>query len=125
MHKRLLSLAFIASLGLTACGEQKSTPPAAPDDGTVTGTSTPAEGALAKALREKREAFMKDADPALMKTFQEAAQEIADSGVLARTRKVGDSAPEFKLAEPDGTEHTLGGLRSEGPVVLAFYRGKW
>jgi peroxiredoxin Q/BCP len=35
--------------------------------------------------------------------------------------KVGDTAPDFELADDSGTRRTLSGLLSEGPVVLFFY----
>ena len=35
--------------------------------------------------------------------------------------KVGDLAPDFTLADDTGTERSLSGLLSDGPVVLFFY----
>src|SRR5438105_1829318 len=41
------------------------------------------------------------------------------------TRAVGDAAPDFELPDARGGSVTLAGLRSDGPVVLVFYRGAW
>lgn len=35
----------------------------------------------------------------------------------------GDQVPPFRLRALDGTEHTLEDLTSQGPVLLAFYKG--
>ena len=35
--------------------------------------------------------------------------------------KVGDTAPDFELADDTGTRRTLSGLLADGPVVLFFY----
>jgi peroxiredoxin Q/BCP len=35
--------------------------------------------------------------------------------------KVGDTAPDFELADDSGTRRSLSGLLAEGPVVLFFY----
>ncbi len=35
--------------------------------------------------------------------------------------KPGDTAPDFTLADQDGTPRTLSGLLADGPVVLFFY----
>ena len=43
-------------------------------------------------------------------------RELADSGILSRTAKVGETAPE---------EVFLKDLADHGPVVLSFYRGRW
>jgi peroxiredoxin len=39
--------------------------------------------------------------------------------------QVGQFAPEFTLPDAYGTEISLAGLLSKGPVVLSFYRGEW
>ena len=47
----------------------------------------------------------------------------ADPAPAEKTgRKVGEKAPEFKLKDQAGTEHTLAGLLKDGPVALVFYR---
>ena len=40
-------------------------------------------------------------------------------------KAVGDAAPDFELPDARGGSVTLAGLRSDGPVVLVFYRGAW
>lgn len=36
--------------------------------------------------------------------------------------KVGEKAPEFKLKDQAGKEHTLKDMLKDGPVALVFYR---
>lgn len=45
--------------------------------------------------------------------------------VPAQAIKVGDVAPDFELADTDGTTVKLSNLLTKGPVVLTFYRGQW
>lgn len=54
-----------------------------------------------------------------------ATHDLEQSGILYSTVKVGDQAPDFSLKNADGQEFSLKNLLSKGPVVLAFYRGKW
>ena len=54
-----------------------------------------------------------------------ATDDLEQSGILDSTVKVGDQAPDFSLKNADGQEFSLKNLLSKGPVVLAFYRGKW
>ena len=39
--------------------------------------------------------------------------------------KVGDKAPNFKMADQNGKSVQLNKLLKQGPVVLVFYRGEW
>jgi peroxiredoxin len=43
--------------------------------------------------------------------------------VHSRTAGVGTPAPDFELAEADGTVHRLSQMVADGPVVLVFLRG--
>jgi drug/metabolite transporter (DMT)-like permease len=42
----------------------------------------------------------------------------------ANAPKVGDTAPDFRVVDPDGREFWLLDFRG-GPVLLVFYRGMW
>ena len=39
--------------------------------------------------------------------------------------KIGDTAPDFKMADQNGKKVHLKNLLKQGPVVLVFYRGEW
>jgi peroxiredoxin len=43
--------------------------------------------------------------------------------VHSRTAGVGTTAPDFELAEVDGTKHRLSSMVADGPVVVVFLRG--
>lgn len=54
-----------------------------------------------------------------------ATEELKHSGILDRTVKVGDKAPDFTLNNADGKPVHLSELTASGPVVINFFRGKW
>ncbi len=43
--------------------------------------------------------------------------------VHSRTASAGSPAPDFELADVDGTVHRLSQMVADGPVVLVFLRG--
>lgn len=57
--------------------------------------------------------------------MRNAAEGLAQSGQLEKARKVGDPAPDFILADTNGTSWDSTALRSKGPVLLTFFRGHW
>ncbi len=57
--------------------------------------------------------------------MERAIQDLRRSGMLERVVKVGQAAPEFTLPDTAGDPVSLAALRSRGPVVLSFYRGRW
>jgi len=80
---------------------------------------------LADELAAKREAGQ-DRQPAEVKETMAAAQErLADSGIVEKALKVGDTVPEFTLQGTDGTPVSSADLLAKGPVVITFYRGGW
>jgi hypothetical protein len=105
----------LAALTLGACGDE---PPAAIDAPTDPGT-------LAAQLEAAADAGAAKAPAQVVAAMGQAARELEASGLLARAKTVGAQAPEFRLQDALGTPVSLSALRLEGPVVLAFYRGKW
>ena len=81
------------------------------------------------ALQQKLDALKKGFEAQAPKEFVEimhrATDDLAKSGILDGTVKVGDKAPDFSLKNAEGEEFSLHDLLSRGPVVLNFYRGKW
>jgi peroxiredoxin len=54
-----------------------------------------------------------------------AMAELIASGAASRALKVGDPAPAFILADPDGHSVSSADLLKQGPLVVSFYRGAW
>jgi Peroxiredoxin len=57
--------------------------------------------------------------------FQKSTEELVQSGIAERGKKVGSKAPDFALPNAKGTTTRLSDLLPQGPVVLTFYRGEW
>lgn len=80
-------------------------------------------------LPERMNAFKKDfentAPKQTIETMHRATEALRSTGILDRTVKVGDKAPEFTLKNTKGEEISLAQLLSKGPIVLGFYRGRW
>ena len=58
-------------------------------------------------------------------TLQRATDELIESGLAERAKKVGDVAPCFVLKDPDHWPIGSRKLIADGPLVLTFYRGVW
>jgi len=80
-------------------------------------------------LQEQLDAFKKSfetrAPRDVLEIMHRATENLRGSGILERSVKVGERAPEFSLRNTRGQEVTLRQLLSKGPVVLSFYRGRW
>lgn len=57
--------------------------------------------------------------------FARGIEAVAEAGVTATAKQVGDRAPDFTLKNAVGKEVTLSKLLEDGPVVLTWYRGGW
>ena len=80
---------------------------------------------LQKKLDALKKGFEAQAPKEAVEIIHRATADLATSGILERTVKLGDEAPDFSLQNADGQEFDLQELLSQGPVVLSFYRGKW
>jgi len=80
-------------------------------------------------LQEKMDAYKKGmqakAPKEALEIMHRATETLRNSGILERAVKVGDKAPAFGLENTSGDIVSLDSLLSKGPLVLAFYRGKW
>ena len=80
-------------------------------------------------LQQKMNAYKKDfeakAPAEALAVMHRATKDLAESGILSRTVKVGDMAPDFVLKNTKGQDVSLGDLTERGPVVLSVYRGRW
>jgi len=62
---------------------------------------------------------------AKLEPVRSAVRELTASGAAGRALKAGDRAPGFVLPDARGAEFVLTDHLLKGPVVLAFYRGRW
>jgi peroxiredoxin len=63
--------------------------------------------------------------PALAAAVERDARALLASGRLERAVRVGDRAPDVMLPDISDGRLRLSDLLCRGPVVLAFYRGRW
>lgn len=117
MRTRWMTCLISCLLLLASCGAEQ-TPTAPP-------TPTPTPGPLAVALKTKAAAFGETAPEELKQLFARASKELADSGILARAMNVDGRMPAIAFQDAQGERVSLASLLEQGPVVLAFYRGKW
>jgi peroxiredoxin len=61
----------------------------------------------------------------LVAEVQASIDDAKRSGIEARARKAGDSAPAFTLPNAHGALVSLADFVHSGPVILVFYRGVW
>ena len=57
--------------------------------------------------------------------MDKATSTLAASGITDTSLPVGAAAPDFTLPGVNGEQVSLAKLLTDGPVVLAFYRGGW
>lgn len=57
--------------------------------------------------------------------MDKATEDLANSGIIDRSLKVGDKIPNFTLPNAVGKTVEMQSLLTNGPVVIAFYRGQW
>ena len=80
-------------------------------------------------LQEKmdtyKEQMQAQAPKEALDIMQSATKELGSSRMLEDAIKIGDKAPGFSLENTSNTLVTMDSLLSQGPLVLAFFRGKW
>ena len=54
-----------------------------------------------------------------------ATDDLARSGIVDRSLKVGDTMPAFTLPNATGRIVHAADLLAHGPLVVSFYRGGW
>ena len=74
------------------------------------------------AIREMAQARQ---PPEVRAVMQRSTEALRASGIMERVAKVGAPAPDFTLPDAAGKPVSLAALRTRGPVVLSFYRGRW
>lgn len=76
-------------------------------------------------LNEMKEKFQETAPPEAVAVMHEATEELANSGILDRVLKVGDTFPQVTLADQDGNDVDISTVYAQGPLVVTVYRGVW
>ena len=76
-------------------------------------------------MDEYKRGFEAKAPTEALAVMHRATRDLAESGILARTVKVGDLAPDFVLKNTGDQDVSLGQLTERGPLVLSVYRGRW
>ena len=76
-------------------------------------------------LNALKKGFEGEAPKAVVEIMHRASENLSNSGILERTVKVGEKAPNFSLRNVHGEAISLRALLSKGPLVLSVYRGGW
>jgi peroxiredoxin len=79
-------------------------------------------------LREESTAYRNNAAQMLgdkMGILDRSFETLEASGIVGRSAKVGQQAPDFTLPDAYGKTVSLASLLAKGPLVLSFYRGEW
>jgi hypothetical protein len=85
---------------------------------------------LQERLDEFKKSFEAGAPPYnaphdVIETMHRATAELEATGIEARTLKIGDRAPSFKLFNQDHVQVASANLLRQGPLVISFFRGHW
>ena len=80
---------------------------------------------LQERLDTMREAAKARIPPETRAVMERSIEDLRASGIMRRIVAVGQAAPDFALPDGAGRTVTLAELRTHGPVVLSFYRGRW
>jgi peroxiredoxin len=80
---------------------------------------------LQETLRQFKAGVVTRVSPADVAVMEQATADLLNSGILQKTKKVGDRAPDFTLPDAAGEVVRLATLLARGPVVVTFFRGTW
>jgi peroxiredoxin len=80
---------------------------------------------LTQELQELRDTEPEKLGPQNTELFRDAIDDLSRSGIVDRSIKVGDSAPDFELTNQAGDRVRLSERLEHGPTIVSFYRGGW
>ena len=80
---------------------------------------------LQEQLANLKKRYLDNVPPAFLKKTQDAARELAASGIASRVLKVNDTAPAFRLENQDNEVTSSAELLQKGPLAVTVYRGFW
>ncbi|WP_338766259.1 peroxiredoxin-like family protein [Bernardetia sp. ABR2-2B] len=92
------------------------------DESSETETIMPS---LTDQLSDKANAFKEKADPEKVKTYEAAIEKVAASGIVEKSKKEGDKAPNFTLPNATGIQVSLTDKTQNGYTIITWYRGGW
>jgi len=72
-----------------------------------------------------RAEFVRTAPTGRAELYDAKVEELRQEFPIEKALKTGELAPNFRLPNASGRFVSLAGLRSNGPVVVTFYRGGW
>lgn len=75
-------------------------------------------GAVAQMVRQKT-------PPHVMPTIEGTTKRLKDSGLENHALQTGQTMPDFELPDATGEMVRSVELRSQGPLLITFYRGSW
>lgn len=131
--KLLCILSLFLSFGFLSCSAKKDSQ-AAEQTETVTQEeeiiteTNPTETtmpSLTEQLESKANLFKEKADPEKVKNYEAAIQKVAESGIIEKSKKEGDKAPNFTLPNAKGEQISLSDKTKEGYTIITWYRGGW
>jgi peroxiredoxin len=80
---------------------------------------------LTQQLKERADATGAKKSAEDLDILNNSVREVDAAGIADNALTVGDTAPDFLLADAAGNQVRLSRLLDAGPVVIAFYRGAW
>lgn len=80
---------------------------------------------LASALQNMKAEITAKTPDDIREKMEQATTDLANSGIVDRSLKVGEQLPVFSLANATGQTIHIEDKLANGPVVITFYRGSW
>ena len=80
---------------------------------------------LQATLDTMREQFESKMPAEALAIMHGATNDLLTSGIMDSVLNTGNRAPDFSLTDQNGNQVDASALRSDGPLVVSFYRGIW
>ncbi len=80
---------------------------------------------LSVSLNNIQQAWIKETDSVIVEKFNNAINELNNSGIAKTALQVNDKVIDFELNNALGKTVKLSVLLQKGPVILTWYRGGW
>ncbi len=123
MKHLITALLFLTAMASCKTESPKETPTETATTHAETEQTVPTLGAQ---LTEKKERFLQKADSAKISDYDAGLKAVEETGILQTALNVGDTAPNFRLRNQNGSPMELSKILKQGkPVILTWYRGGW
>jgi peroxiredoxin len=128
--KILFILSLLLSFGFFSCTDKKAQSEEQQteiitEEVVETEVTEPIMPSLTEQLSDKANAFKEKADPEKVKSYEAAIEKVAASGIIEKSKKEGDKAPNFTLPNATGQKVTLTDKTKNGYTIITWYRGGW